>query len=287
MSTSSIVCNEHNALFNIILQSVGGQRQITQTDIRLAPEIVSTSPTNSAHYLALSALLVGNLTLDSESIKRDAASDRWVIDTASTQILSTGLVACDDIQASPWVNLSAQGRPDGFPDSDGTVISWRQVFRNTFPSEPWMCRNQTFLRAIEDLANNITISYLSSPELTNSNTTFKTIMTSNTVNYYQYRPLYLALPYGIGLLCVSIVAITGLYSIHVNGVSHSMNFSSILATTRNPNLDVLTRGASLGAEPLKTDISKVKLRFGPLLDSKSGERGNNEEGLHVGFKRAN
>jgi hypothetical protein len=205
-----------------------------------------------------------------------------MIDTGNTQMLSTGLIACDDIQASPWVNLSGDGSPDL-----QTNVSWRQMFQNTFPSEPWMCRNQTFLRAIEDLANNITISYLSSPDLTNTNTTFRTITTSNTNNYYQYRPLYLALPYGIGLLCVSIVATIGLYSIHLNGVSHSMNFSSILATTRNPDLDVLTHGASLGAEPLKTDISKVKLRFGPLIGSKNGERLNDEEGLHVAFGREN
>ncbi|KUJ11656.1 uncharacterized protein LY89DRAFT_594462 [Mollisia scopiformis] len=291
-STASIVCYESNALFTITIQSVGGQQQITQTDIRPAPNTTSSSPANSAHYLALSALLMGNLTLSYLFIMDPGPTasykDQWMINSGDTQMLSTGLIACNDIQASPWVNLSNKG--DGSPDTwpnYGALVSWRQMFQNTFPSEPWMCRNQTFLRAIEDLANNITISYLSSPELTNTNTTFKTITTSNSSNYYQYRPLYLALPYGIGLLCVSIVATIGLYSIHLNGVTHSMNFSSILATTRNPDLDVLTRGASLGAEPLKTDISKVKLRFGPLLDSKEGERGDDDEGIHVGFGRAN
>ncbi|KAE8448032.1 hypothetical protein EG329_009955 [Mollisiaceae sp. DMI_Dod_QoI] len=288
-STSSIVCHERNATFTITVQSIGGQQQITQTDIRLAPNTTSPSYANWAHYLALSALLGGNLTLSSEYIEDVGAEasyeDQWMIDTDNTQMISTGLIACDDIQASPWVNLSGSGNPDNWPTDPS--VTWHQLFLNTFPSEPWMCRNQTFLRAIEDLANNITISYLSSPELTNTNTTFKTITTSNTKNYYQYRPLYLALPYGVGFLCVFIVALTGLYSIHLNGVSHSMNFSSILATTRNPDLDVLTRGASLGAEPLKTDISKVKLRFGPLLGSKEGEQGDDGEKLHVAFGREN
>lgn len=152
-----------------------------------------------------------------------------------------------------------------------------QVFADTFPAEPWMCRNQTLLRAIEDLATNITLSYLSSSDLTDTSTTFKTIETSNTQNYYLYRPLYLVLPYGIALLFSSITAVIGLYSIYLNGVSHSMSFSAILATTRNQQLDMLTRGASLGAEPLNKDISEAKLRFGPLLSSSEIDQGQSRQ----------
>jgi hypothetical protein len=63
----------------------------------------------------------------------------------------------------------------------------------------------------------------------------------------------------------------GLYSIYFNGVSHSMAFSAIMATTRNPDLDLLTQGASLGAEPLEKRIDKIKLKFGPLVESSRDE----------------
>lgn len=57
----------------------------------------------------------------------------------------------------------------------------------------------------------------------------------------------------------------GLYSLHLNGVSHSLSFSSIIAMTRNADLDS-PHVSSLGALPLKRDIKKTRLKFGPLLD---------------------
>ena len=54
----------------------------------------------------------------------------------------------------------------------GSIVGWElgdERFRNLsndlFTKPAWICRNQTFLRAIEDLANNITISMLSSASL--------------------------------------------------------------------------------------------------------------------------
>jgi hypothetical protein len=148
-----------------------------------------------------------------------------------------------------------------------------------------MCRNQTFLRAIEDLANNITISYLSSSDLANDNTTFRDIPTSDTWNFYVYHPLYLVLSYGIGPLFTSMAAVISLYSIWINGVSHSMSFSALMATTRNPDLDRLTHGSSLGAAPLKTYIENMRLRFGPLLSKHKDARDPQEEGgvPHIAF----
>lgn len=62
-----------------------------------------------------------------------------------------------------------------------------------------------------------------------------------------------------------------------NGVCHSTNFFAIMATTRNPEPDELTRGASFGAEPLKNDIKKVKLRFGPLLKTTHSEDNSGQQ----------
>jgi hypothetical protein len=51
----------------------------------------------------------------------------------------------------------------------------------------------------------------------------------------------------LALLFLFIAAGIGLYSIYLNGVSHSIDFSAFLATTRNTDLDLLTRGAWFGS----------------------------------------
>jgi len=73
----------------------------------------------------------------------------------------------------------------------------------------------------------------------------------------------------------------GLYAFHTNGVSHSTAFSAIIATTRNPELDELSRGHSLGAFPLNLEAGPVKLRFGGIRVGCSEE----EERASFGIER--
>ena len=54
----------------------------------------------------------------------------------------------------------------------GTISGWEpdskkfaNISNNLFTKPSWMCRNESLLRAIEDLANNVTISMLSSASL--------------------------------------------------------------------------------------------------------------------------
>lgn len=55
----------------------------------------------------------------------------------------------------------------------------------------------------------------------------------------------------------------GLFALQHNGVAHSSSFSALMATTRNPTLDIVSEGHSLGAQPIK-DMGRVKLRFGEV-----------------------
>lgn len=56
--------------------------------------------------------------------------------------------------------------------------------------------------------------------------------------------------------------IIGLVCIAASSKSYKSNFSTILRTTRNEELDaVVTRGETTGAEPLSTHLGKTKLRF--------------------------
>lgn len=94
-------------------------------------------------------------------------------------------------------------------------------------------------------------------------------------NKYAYRPFYLLLTYGIGIACTLASVTIGALAYRSNGYSASTAFSTILLTTRkNPELDALSEGHSLGAKPLPDPIAGMKLQFG-VLDQR--------EGSHAGF----
>ena len=78
----------------------------------------------------------------------------------------------------PWRGAAANMEAEVYntssddPERSGQIFAWdlgnnkfENISNNLFTKPPWMCRNQTLLKAIEDLANNITISMLSSPNL--------------------------------------------------------------------------------------------------------------------------
>jgi hypothetical protein len=278
-STQSIVCNSVNASFDVTISFVNGSQQIIQNGIQLlgnySMPLVNIAETGSigantsdgslqeefyspylSHFYAIGSLLSGDITL-ADTFVFDQYNNEQYRTNVTTSILTTGLTACDDIANSPFKN---------FTDSGAGGNDTATAFTNTFPSLPWMCRNRTLMAAIEDLANNITISYLSTPDMTGNSSVLKTILTSNTVNKYQYHPFYLLLSYGLALLFSSIAAMIGFWAMHLNGVSHSMNFSAIVATTRNPELDALTGRSSLGADPVENKAENVRLKFGPLLN---------------------
>lgn len=105
-----------------------------------------------------------------------------------------------------------------------------------------------------------------------------------TPNVYHYDAFKLLLSYGIAILFTVLSTIFGIYSFYVNGVEHFSSFSALIATTRNPDLDILSEGHSLGALPLDSDVANVRLRFGVLVRE---ERGTTEDGAeggeHIGF----
>jgi hypothetical protein len=300
-STSSIVCDSVNASFDLRIAYVDGVQTITQKSIQSLgnynldlvtvtdQEVSTVTIVNGTitgvsgdggssevqwspylpHVYALGGVLSGNITLTNDVDANDA-SDPQYQDYGITSILNTGLMACDEIANSPFKDVSSVVTSDPV-----------QTFTNTFPSEPWMCRNGTLMKALEDLANNITISYLSSPDLTNDNTTLRTIVTSNTYNIYQYHPFYLFLSYGLALLLSFVAALVGFYSLYLNGVSHSNSFSAIIATTRNMELDSLSTRSSLGADPRKVDLQNTRLKLGPLLNPIDEPRNKGEVYGHV------
>jgi len=197
-------------------------------------------------YLSLQNMLSGNLTM-------------WIPWTSPTPpfltdqnfVLRTGLDACGSIKNN----------------------TWSQNYTNDLFEKPgYMCRNGSLARAIEDLATNVTISMMTSSDLISPNATMAQVTLNSTRNIYIYRPFLLLLSYGIALLLTIPSVSLGIYAFHSNGVAHSNAFSAIIATTRNPRLDVLLEENSFGAFPLDKEAAKLRLRYGGVENGKQRRR---------------
>jgi hypothetical protein len=102
-----------------------------------------------------------------------------------------------------------------------------------------------------------------------------------TRNIYAYDAKHLLVSYGVTAFFAVLAMLIGLHSLHANGVQHSTSFSSILFTTRNPELDNIAAGQSLGTKPLPKEIRNRRLMFGTL--DGSGEKGTPGDVRHVAF----
>ncbi|PQE04770.1 formylmethionine deformylase protein [Rutstroemia sp. NJR-2017a BBW] len=266
-----------------------------------------------AYFLALSSVLNGNITTSVSDNMDYIVGDTMTLWDSTSKVLQNGLSACEDFKHSYWDEnaIALGGTKD---DSIRPVVRWdeagRTEFHNSsmgsvqtgpltaitnhlFQKPAWMCRNRTLARAIEDLANNITISMLSSTKLATPNATIISIDYHEIRNIYQYDSRNLFISYGSATLVTVIALGIAFYSFHYNGVVHSDSFTAMLATTGNPELHNISKGHSLGALPVDKSIANVKVRFGVLRneseDNKYGWDIHSEDRVyhsgHVGFGR--
>ncbi len=81
-------------------------------------------------------------------------------------------------------------------------------------------------------------------------------------NIYTYQPRDLWLAYGIAVLSNIICLLIAMVALNQNGLSYSNNFTTILRTTRNQNLDVLVKeGESSGADPVPAHTASGTLIY--------------------------
>jgi hypothetical protein len=129
-----------------------------------------------------------------------------------------------------------------------------------------------------------------------------------SINVYQYNSKNLIISYSMAIFFTLVGLIIGFYSFSFNGVAHSSNFSAIVGTTRNPDLDKYVRGHSLGVfggsrgqgigkgdDQNQMELEKrARLRFGELVGGegargrKGSESGNTtevEDGVNDGITR--
>jgi len=94
---------------------------------------------------------------------------------------------------------------------------------------------------------------------------------THSINVFSYSPKYLYLSYGIATFFTCIGTILGLYAFYANGVVHSTALSAIIATMRNPDLDILAGENFLAKTSLSKDIGNLKLRLGVMRGERPGE----------------
>lgn len=85
--------------------------------------------------------------------------------------------------------------------------------------------------------------------------------TSNTILIWNYKPFWLVLSYSLAVLFALTAVIEGLFAFARNGYSADTNFSTILATTRNIDLDRLAEGMCLGQSLPPNSFMEERLRF--------------------------
>lgn len=279
LSNQTLVCTAVNASFDIGFDYSNGVGSVSHQNIQIIPagssdsDIVGTNAVdlsydtvmrndtdNTAYFnsfLALGSNIFGNISLENTNagckggpaagcIKENSP---FHLQVETSRAALTGLIACDEIAHNYWYDVY------NIPSNE-----------SNFPSEPWMCRNRTLARGIEDLANNLTISMLSAANFTRNTTTQ---ITSSTIkNVYRYDRRNLFVSYGAVIVVTLFVLLVGLVSLAGNGVYHDSSFSTIMATTRNPDLDAISQGACLGGTK---DVTARSLMFGVLAQNDSPE----------------
>ncbi|PCD44622.1 hypothetical protein AU210_000079 [Fusarium oxysporum f. sp. radicis-cucumerinum] len=244
MANKSIECSLYNSSYAVNFTFDNGRQNITYKSKRLKGvtsidaglnQDTGSSQFNAAvAYIALMDSL-GKLLLGSLGI-----SHYGVMRPTQTQIMSSVLMDAKEMQVLGGVN-AATDRSEA-PES---VIG-----------------NISMADALEQLFTNATISLFSNSKLLQNDTTAShgniTYLTTQIAFSYEPRNLFIA--YGMGVLASAIIVIVGLLCIKSASASYATTFSTILRTTRNPDIDTIVPAAETsGAEPLSKHLGDTRL----------------------------
>ena len=137
---------------------------------------------------------------------------------------------------------------------------------------------EDFPRAIERKFGELVLSLMSQPQFLSVINTSVPCSIESSVQAWEYRPFWLVISYAVATGVTLLVIAVGTYALLDNGYGMDTSFSTILAVTRNRELDSLMEGCSLGRMPLPDRVSQTKLRFGEVV--------GNPEAIDRGIKHA-
>lgn len=175
------------------------------------------------------------------------------------------------------------GRMDYTGEASQVVVN--TTITSTRLAESVLLREQIYWRfrfvpdlhlAVEEIMHNLTLSLFSITDGTAEVVT----LSYTTYLVFQYSRTTLIATYCAAAVATLLCLVVGLVALVRNGIASDVSFSRVLVTTRNPELDNITRGACLGGDPLPKDLGTTRLRFGELWGA-PGEMVAG--GAHAGF----
>lgn len=246
MANKTIQCALWNASYAVNFTFNNGEQAVSFTSTKLNQQSAedATACTDISKcrggiaYISLFDAL-GKLLLGSLSV-----SHYFVISPVRTQIISSVLMDSSEMQVLRNVNTA----------SDSSSAS-AAPFSSSMD-------NMSMADALEQVFANVTISMFASSNFLQNDTeaTRGPITYWTTQNAYSYAPRNLLIAYGLGVVASTALCIVGLVCISSAEASYGSSFSTILRTTRNPDLDALVPAAETsGAEPLSKELCKTRL----------------------------
>ncbi|KAK3345806.1 hypothetical protein B0T25DRAFT_611690 [Lasiosphaeria hispida] len=123
-----------------------------------------------------------------------------------------------------------------------------------------------FPRALEKKFSDLVLSMLSQSQANlNQRITISSPCTiASPVQRWEYHPLWVGISYGLAASLSLLAMVAGGYAIRQHGYATDSRFSTLLATTRNAEIDALMSGYSLGSAPLPERILQSRLQFGEV-----------------------
>ncbi|KAK6333421.1 hypothetical protein TWF718_011234 [Orbilia javanica] len=165
-----------------------------------------------------------------------------------------------------------ESRSDKLFTSDTSILNMPAFVRpNLVRAEGGDGPNDEIKASIKGLAEQLSLNYsmsllafsdLGARQLTTANCTVTTFH-----NVWKYDKTNLIISYTIGSFVALVSLVIGAIALRRNGIVSEMSFSQIVATTRNPELDKMMQGNSLGRSDLKPrTLYGERIRMGELKE---------------------
>jgi hypothetical protein len=183
------------------------------------------------------------------------------------------------------IGTSGRDSPQDSTDLDGSEL----VDDVAFPIKDGIRKpRQNLSTLFEELSSNVSLSLLSVDGLVHlqpqPDTSVSTDL-SSTVFRYNRKALWIT--YGVGIAIGVISLAIGLLALFEYGASMKGGFLTVMRTTRNPTLDGISAGQTLGSEPVSQELGEARIKFGELSRSYDqegkGERVAGAGPSYVGF----
>ncbi|KAK3331690.1 hypothetical protein B0T19DRAFT_472732 [Cercophora scortea] len=130
--------------------------------------------------------------------------------------------------------------------------------------------NATIKNILEGLFHNITLSLLSSTAFQRNASTAEPIATQIQLAkvVFVYRTSDLLIPYGLSILFAIASCVVGSIALSRNGAAYNHDFTTMLRTTRKPDLDDLVGAAeTTGCTPLDSQLGRRMVIFDTGVES--------------------